>query len=124
MKTARDVAKDIVDCSFCRILGNRSADGLIMLITQALTAFAEERLAQRDLEQFGEAFMLNGKRIAPNEFHKSTADYVKEARAEALEQAFAEAANHCVAHRDYEHGTDEMIACELPKRILALKGTP
>jgi hypothetical protein len=47
----------------------------------------EEALAQRDLEQFGEAFVLNGKRIGPNEIYKSTADYVKEAKAEAYQDA-------------------------------------
>lgn len=53
-----------------------------VLIVEALHQYADARLAQRDLEQFGESFVLGGKRIGPNEIYKSTADYVKEARAE------------------------------------------
>lgn len=47
----------------------------------------EEGLAARDTQIYGESFMLNGKRISPEEVYKSTADYVKEAKKEAYEVA-------------------------------------
>lgn len=43
------------------------------------------------------------------------------ARSEMREEAAKIVDNHCLLHRDYETGTDDMIPCELPKRIRALK---
>ncbi len=47
---------------------------MISEIASEIQSAIEEALAQRDLEQFGEAFMLNGKRIDPNGIYKSTDD--------------------------------------------------
>lgn len=68
-------------------------------IAKALEDYAGEALARRDLEQFGESFVLNGKRIGPNEIYKSTSDYVKEAREEGAAQMRERAAN-IVEHKE------------------------
>jgi hypothetical protein len=64
------------------------------ILAELLKEAVEEALAKRDAEQFGEAFMLNGKCIAPNEIYKSTADYVKEAKQEAYRICAELAENH------------------------------
>lgn len=129
MKTAEEVAIGILGwlniykvcqhipegrCSECKIKG----------IAQAVTVFAEERVAQRDLEQFGEAFMLNGKRIGPNEIYKSTADYVKQARAEALEEA-AKVAEAEIEAWDKVENFERVKQCQIISEcIRALKDKP
>lgn len=98
---AMEKAKEVYH-SWCEIdvPDENMFDRIIGDIAQALEAYAQEALAQRDLEQFGESFVLNGKRIGPNEIYKSTADYVKEARTSALEDA-AKIADHLAETEEY-----------------------
>lgn len=68
--------------------GGLGTEWLKSIVAAEIKAAVEEALARRDLEQFGESFVLGGKRIRPNEIYKSTADYVREAKAEAYEEGF------------------------------------
>lgn len=121
-KRAEDIAENFKPKLLQLYRHTTDVNSTIMEIAKALEEFAreavEKSLAQRDLEQFGESFVLNGRRIGPNEIYKSTADYVKEAREEgaaSMRERAAKVADDCTMWED---------PCDLARGIRALPLTP
>lgn len=117
--SAEDVAEKL-NCDLWGIPNEPWTDRELKVIVKTLTSYAEA-MVQEALINYRRELVDIAFKDEAGSLKILTDKAVKEARNAAIEECAKIADEHSVAHRDYEYGTDDMIACELPKRIRQLK---